>query len=154
MESGSDAMYCSTTGPATMHGIARSAIVFITCTLVAALLLLPFALQQPSTSGPSGLAVAAAICLASGLIAEGLGLAVGRVSPLGGTLIGMLIRMIVPLGVCIAMLAMGFSGHEHLAFISYLLTFYLLTLAVGTWLAVQRASAATLPSQHSNQQVA
>ena len=43
------------------------------------------------------------------------------------------------LAVCIGLAAFGQSGRQHLAFIGYLLTFYLVTLALETWLAVKRA---------------
>jgi hypothetical protein len=63
---------------------------------------------------------------------------VGRNSPLAGTLIGMMIRMALPLGVCVALLASGQNGREHLLFIGYLLLFYMVTLVLETWLAVKR----------------
>ncbi len=50
----------------------------------------------------------------------------------------MAIRMVPPLAICVVLAAQGADGREHLAFIGYLLAFYLVTLAVETWLAVKR----------------
>ena len=53
----------------------------------------------------------------------------------------MMVRMILPLGVCVApRWPSGQSGRQHLAFIGYLLAFYIVTLALETWLAVKRTS--------------
>jgi hypothetical protein len=127
----------------------RSAITLNASIFAAALLLLPLAMRQTGSGGPAGLAIAAAICLFSGLAAEGIASVVARTSPVGATLIGMMVRMFVPLGVCVAILAAGYSGREHLAFIAYLLAFYMLTLALETWLAVKRAAAPTLKMNQS-----
>jgi hypothetical protein len=142
-------MHGLTGGPATMHGFVRSAITLIGIIFAVALVLLPLAMRQTGSSGPAGLGVAAAICLFSGLIAEGVAGSIARTSPLGATLVGMMIRMFVPMGVVVAILATGHSGREYLAFIAYLLAFYMLTLAVETWLAVKRSTAPTLTSNHS-----
>jgi hypothetical protein len=128
-----------------MHGFVRSAITLVASIFAAALLLMPVALAQNGSAGPYGLTSAAAICIISGLAAEGLAGVVGQNSPLGATLIGMMVRMFVPLGVCVGILATGHSGREYLVFIGYLLAFYLLTLGVETWLAVKRAGAISMP---------
>jgi hypothetical protein len=130
-----------------MHGFVRSAITLIASIFAAALLLMPFALTQIGSAGPAGLALAAAICIVSGLAAEGLAGVVAQNSPLGATLIGMMVRMFVPLGVCVGILATGHSGRDYLVFIGYLLAFYLLTLGVETWLAVKRTAANSLSKQ-------
>jgi hypothetical protein len=137
-----------TSGPATMHGFVRSAIILAACILAAALLLTPVALRLPGSGSISGLAVAAAICLLSGLVAEGTSSFVARTSPLAASLVGMMVRMILPLGVCAALLASGQNGRQHLAFIDYLLAFYMITLALETWLAVKRTAS---PASTSNQ---
>ena len=129
-----------TSGPATMHGFVRSAIMLAACILAAALLLSPIALRQLGSGNIFGLAIAASICLLSGLIAEGASIFVARTSPLGASLIGMMVRMVLPLGVCVALLATGQNGRQHLAFIGYLLAFYMLTLALETWFAVTRTA--------------
>jgi hypothetical protein len=129
-----------------MHGFVRSAIMLTACTFAVALLLAPFALRQAGSSGPLGLLAAAAICLFSGLAAAG---AVTRSSPVGAALIAMMVRMFVPLGVCVALLATDHSGRDHLPFIGYLLTFYMLTLGLETCLAVKRSAASSSNSTPS-----
>jgi hypothetical protein len=117
-----------------------------------ALALLPFALHRADSGGPLGLLTAAAICLAAGWVAEGLAFTLQRqVAPVGVMLLGMAIRMTPPLGICLFLAAQGQSGRQHLAFICYLLLFYLATLAIETWLAVKRISHASSqlnPSAH------
>ena len=110
------------------------------CILAVALLLTPFAFSQTGSSGPSGLIFAAAICLLSGCAAEAISIRLARTSPLGAALLGMMVRMFAPLGVCVALLATGQSGRDHLRFIGYLLTFYMVTLGFETWLAVKRSA--------------
>jgi hypothetical protein len=134
-------MHGLTSGMGAMHGFLRTAMVLATCILLAALLLTPIALQQPGSGSPIGLAIAAAICLVSGLVAEIFVALLSRQTPLGATLVGMMVRMMLPLGVCVAIVASGQNGRQHLAFIGYLLTFYVVTLALETCLAVKRASA-------------
>jgi hypothetical protein len=123
-----------------MHGFARSAIMLFACTLAAALVLTPFAMGRSGSGGLIGLILAAAICLFSGLVAEAISSIVLRTSPLGALMVGMMVRMFAPLGVCVALLATGQSGRDHLPFIGYLLTFYMFTLGLETWLAVKRSS--------------
>jgi hypothetical protein len=62
------------------------------------------------------------------------------VSPLAGMMSGMAVRMILPLSMCVALAAMGQGGRQHLAFIGYLVAFYLATLALETWMAVKRVA--------------
>jgi hypothetical protein len=114
-----------------------------------ALLLLPFAARQSGSAGTVGLAVAAGVCLLCGWTSEGLAHLVGRSgTPLVAMLTGMAVRMAPPLVICLVLAAQGTDGRGHLAFIGYLLTFYMSTLAVETWLAVKRTS--RIPSD-SNQ---
>jgi hypothetical protein len=86
-----------------------------------------------------GLLFAAVVCLGSGIVAEGAAAVLGSASPLGAMVLGMMVRMFAPLGVCVAILAAGHDGREHLAFIGYLLTFYMVTLGMETCLALKRA---------------
>jgi hypothetical protein len=125
-----------------MHGLLRSAMLVAACLLAAALLLAPIAIFRSGSSGPLGLALAGGICLFSGLLAEAAGRAVSQNSPVGAALIGMMVRMFVPLAVCVALLAVGESGRTHVFFIGYLITFYMVTLGQETWLAVKRTSVA------------
>jgi len=109
--------------------------------LVAALLVAPFTFNQSGSRGPIGLAVAALVCFFAGVAAEAVSWLMMRIgSPLGGTMAGMAIRMFPPLAVCVALAASGQSGREHLHFIFYLLAFYMLMLAMETWLAVKRVA--------------
>lgn len=132
-----------------MHGFVRSAIILAACILAAALLLTPLALRQPGSGSIFGLAIAAGICLLSGLISDGLSIVVARTSPLGASLVGMMARLVMPFGVCVALLASGQNGRQHLAFIGYLLVFNMITLAVETWHAVKRTNAHASASSQS-----
>lgn len=117
------------------------------CVLVVALLLAPFAVVRTGSGGLGGLALAAAICLLAGWAAESFACILqNRVMPLALMLLGMTLRMVPPLGVCVALAAQGISGRAHLAFIFYLLAFYLVTLALETWLTVSRVAATNSPS--------
>jgi hypothetical protein len=130
-----------------MHTFVRSAIMLSACSLAVALVLMPIAAGRNGSNGPLGVIVAAGICLFSGLVAEAAAGLMSRTSPLNGTLVGMMVRMFVPLAVCVALLAAGQSGPQHLYFIGYLLTFYMVMLGLETWLAVKRSSG---PPSNSN----
>jgi hypothetical protein len=113
----------------------------IACIFGVALALFPIAMRQTGSGGASGLAIAAGICLVSGLAAESMSHFLTRMSsPLAGQLSGMMIRMFLPLAVCLMLALAGFSGRENLAFVCYLLAFYIATLALETWLAVKRVA--------------
>jgi hypothetical protein len=133
-------MHCETSAPVNQHGFARSAIMLSACVVTVALVLTPFALGRTGSGGLLGLFAAAVVCLFSGLVAEALSEFISRTSPFAAFLIGMMVRMFAPLGVCVALLAAGQSGRDHLPFIAYLLTFYLSTLGLETWLAVKRSA--------------
>lgn len=114
----------------------------LACVLVAALLLAPFTFDQSGSRGPLGMAVAALVCLFAGFAAEGVSLLLIRIGqPLAGTMVGMAIRMLPPLVLCLALAASGQTGRQHLHFIFYLLAFYMVTLAFETWIAVKRTGA-------------
>jgi hypothetical protein len=123
-----------------MHGLVRSAIMLTACVLATALILMPVAAMHAGSNGPLGLAIAAGICLISGLIGELASIIVSLTSPVGGAICGMMVRMFIPLGVCLAILAAGQNGREHVYFIVYLLTFYMVVLGLETWIAVKRSS--------------
>jgi hypothetical protein len=133
-----------------MHGLARTAILLAACIFVVALLLTPIAMRQPGSGAPIGLAIAAAICLVSGLLSESIAALLCRSNPLAATLAGMAVRMILPLGVCVGLLAAGQTGREHLAFVGYLLVFYVVTLVLETILAVKRASGRSTLKQNAH----
>jgi hypothetical protein len=133
-------MHGLTSGPGTAHSFVRSATLLAACIFIAALLMIPIALRQTGSGSPVGLAIAAGICLVSGLLSESIAFWLVRSTPLGATLIGMIVRMVLPLGVCVAVVATGQSGRQNLAFIAYLMLFYFVTLVLETCFGVKRAS--------------
>jgi hypothetical protein len=136
--------------PLSARGFLHPALWLVGPTLVVALLLLPFALSKTGSGGPGGLAIAGAICLGAGGMAEVVAWSVrGRVAPWGLMLVGMAIRLAPPMALCIALLANRQGGRQHLAFIAYLLVFYLVTLGVETYLAVRRLAQPTADLKHS-----
>jgi hypothetical protein len=125
----------------TGHGFVRSALLVSVVILVIALLLAPFAARQTDMNGMRGLGSAAAICLFAACAAEGVGCVLSRIgSHLAAMLFSMALRFIPPLAVCFVLAANGAGGQRYVAFVCYLLVFYLATLAVETWLAVKRVS--------------
>jgi hypothetical protein len=129
----------------------RASLMLAGCVLAGGLALAPFALSKTGSSGIGGVALAGAICLAAGLLAEGVAHLLGRdASPLATMLLGMTIRILPPLGICMFLAAQGAQGREHLAFIVYLLAFYLVTLALETWFNVSRISAANSTGRTSS----
>jgi hypothetical protein len=64
----------------------------------------------------------------------------------------MVVRMLIPLGVCVAIMATGQNGRDHVFFIGYLLTLYMVTLGFETWLAVKRTSVPSHNHPHSARQ--
>lgn len=123
----------------------RASLMLAGCVVAGGLALAPFALSKTGSSGIGGVAVAGAICFAAGILTEAISHLMGRsASPLVTMLLGMGIRMAPPLGICLYLAAQGARGREHLAFVVYLLAFYLATLALETWLNVSRISAASV----------
>jgi hypothetical protein len=132
------------------RGFVRPVLVLAGCVFAVALLLLPFAWGRIGSGGPLGLAVAGAICLIAGCAAEGLSFVLRRrVAPLNAMLLSMAVRIVPPLGICLVLAARRVDGRDHLAFIAYLLVFYLATLAVETWLAVKRVSHSSSHFNHN-----
>ncbi|HJQ78925.1 MAG TPA: hypothetical protein VJ828_03170 [Lacipirellulaceae bacterium] len=96
-------------------------------------------MRQSGSAGLLGVGAAAAILLISGMAAEGLATVFARLdTPLAALVIGMIARMTPALVICLVLALQGTHGRRHLAFICYLLAFYLATLALETWLAVKR----------------
>ena len=129
-------------------GLVRSALMLLACISVVALALTPVAMNNSGTGGLAGLAVAAALCFAAGFAAEALSTVLARAGQtLAAPMVGMGIRMLPPLGLCLALAASGQSGREHLPFVCYLLALYFTTLVMESWLAVKRVADAspTLP---------
>ncbi len=131
----------------TQSSFLRSSLLLAGCMGAVTLLFAPFATPMTGSAGLGGLAGAAAICLAAGWTAELVIYSLGSfIAPLSAMLLGMAIRMMPPLGVCVVLAAWGASGRQHMAFISYLLTCYLVTLALETRLTVLRVAHANAPS--------
>jgi hypothetical protein len=127
--------------PAASRLFMRAALALAICVVVVALLLLPYAMRQSGSAGPTGVAAAATIVFLSGLAAEGLASLFSRLgTPLAALLTGMAVRMTPPMLICLILALQGAHGRQYLAFICYLLAFYLVTLAVETWLAVKRVN--------------
>jgi hypothetical protein len=138
-----EAMSATTESESTRTSFWRGSLLLAGCVLLGGLALAPFAIGKTGSSGLAGVALAGAICFAAGLLAEGVACLLGRqASPLATMLLGMTIRMLPPLAICMFLAAQGARGREHLAFIVYLLVFYLATLALETWLTVERVSRA------------
>jgi hypothetical protein len=113
----------------------------VACIFVVALALTPIALKNEGSGSLAGLAVAAGVCLFAGFAAEGVSTFLANSgTPLAGAMVGMGVRLLPPLMLCVALAATGQSGREHLAFICYLLAFYFATLGMETWLAVKRVA--------------
>jgi hypothetical protein len=122
-----------------LRNLVRPVLVLAGCVVLVALLLLPVAWFRDGSGGLTGLTVAAAVCLIAGLLAEMLAFVLRRsVPPLGVMLLGMAIRMAPPLVICLVLAAQRVRGSEHLAFIAYLLIFYLVTLVLETHSAIKR----------------
>lgn len=120
----------------------NSALLITAVVLTLALVIAPFAAGKSGSAGLTGLSTAAAICLGTAWVTEILAASIGRhASPLALMALGIMIRMVPPLALCVVLAARGISGREHLAFVFYLLGFYLVTLAMETWTSVARVAA-------------
>jgi hypothetical protein len=135
--------------PSPVRGYLHPALALAGILFVVALLLTPFAVSRSGSAGLGGIAVAGLVCLFAGWIAEAIAFALaGRVAPVGIMLLGMAVRVLPPMAICVGLLASGESGRDHLAFISYLLAFYLVTLALETYTAVKRLAPAPHQAKH------
>ncbi len=102
------------------------------------LLLAPFVYRLQGADGLSAAAVAAVVCLVSALA----GLLVsqcfsGPDHALAGVLVGMGFRMTLPLTVCVVAQLQG-GALAQAGFVFYIIAFYLVSLAIDTWLATGR----------------
>ena len=92
------------------------------------------------TQGMLGLwaaAVAALICLAAGMMALGLIEGLSASNPLASALGGMTLRMVVPLS-AVAAVYWWDGPLAETGMVFYVLAFYMITLAVETYLAVRK----------------
>jgi hypothetical protein len=125
--------------PTPVRGFLHPALLLAGSLCAVALLLLPIAVTRTGSAGITGLVIAGGVCLLAGIAAEGIAVALaGRVTPVGIMLLGMGVRVLPPMAICIGLFAAGQSGRAHLAFIGYLLAFYLTTLTLETLAAVKR----------------
>lgn len=134
-------------GASSKPGLAQSAIWLVAGVFGLFVLLSPIALMRTDSGSIWGLLGAAGICLAASLFAEGIAVGVQRLdspnSALAAMVLGMGIRMALPLSLCVLLAVRGQSGNQHFSFIIYLLLFYVVTLAIDTALAVRRTSQLT-----------
>jgi hypothetical protein len=111
---------------------------WLTCAIAALLvLLMPFALWNSGAVGSLEVFVAATICLLPGLISLWFtSQAADTKQVLFSLLFSMGLRLLPPLVICLA-LSMRSTGAEYFSFICYLLLFYMVTLALETYLSVR-----------------
>lgn len=134
-----DAMGESVSTSTKSSAFVRSAVVVVGGVAVTTIVLLPFALSRTGSGGLVGLAIAGSICLFAALLSEWLmSMVAGESMPLAALALGMGARMAPPLVACCYLALQPGSGRDHLAFVGYLLAFYLVTLALESWLAVRR----------------
>jgi hypothetical protein len=100
--------------------------------------ILPFALWLEGPQGGVEASVAAFICTFCGLLVIGVtSLKVLRKKVLVSMLVAMAIRFMPPMVVCLVLTVSGDKA-EFFSFICYLLLFYMISLAVETYLSMQR----------------
>jgi len=111
---------------------------WLTCAIVMLSgLLFPFALWHSGVTGALEVFVAAAVCLLPGIIALWFTpQSTDTNQVLFGLLFSMGLRLLPPLTICLA-LSLRSTGAEYFSFICYLLLFYMVTLALETYLSVR-----------------
>ena len=109
------------------------------------LILAPFVWALQGNIGLVAMGAAAFFCGASAIGAQLIAvLLVGPAHPIHAVMIAMLLRMVPPLALCAAVgLRRGPLTDAGMVF--YMIGFYLVTLAVDTWLSVSRISPAVSP---------
>ena len=121
------------------RGLPASVAMLSAVLAVSYLVLAPFAYRLQGGSGLSAAAVAAVVCLVSAiggmLLSQCLG---GPNHAIAGVLSGMMLRMGLPLAVCMIVYLQSGALAEA-GFVFYVLAFYLVTLAIDTWMATGRA---------------
>ena len=121
-------------------GFRSCALLLIALVVGCYLLLAPVAIWWEGYFGLVKLAVAALACCIPGVVALATTAFWSvRRHALVGLLVAMAVRMIPPLVICMVIALRG-TGVEYLNFVVYLLTFYLVTLAAETFLAVQQVA--------------
>ena len=115
---------------------------FFACARLFVVLVAGFcALLLPGVYGLQGLesfleaGAAALLCFGTGVVALAATSWQAH-QPLVGLLLAMALRMILPLTVCLLLAVQG-SGKQYRGFVTYLLLFYCVTLAIETFLSVR-----------------
>jgi hypothetical protein len=119
------------------------------------LILAPLVWALQGSLGLVALVAAASFCGASAIGAQliatllaGSALA-GSASPIHAVMIAMLLRMVPPLALC-AVVGLRRGPLTDAGIVFYMIGFYLVTLAVDTWLSVRRISPAMSPRRVSH----
>jgi hypothetical protein len=111
---------------------------------VVCLVLAPLVWALQGSIGLVAIVTAAFICGASSVGAQLIAVLLVGSSPVHSVMIAMLLRMVPPLALCAAVgLRRGPLTDAGIVF--YMIGFYLVTLAVDTWLSVRRISPAVSP---------
>lgn len=104
-------------------------------------LALPLCLRFGGAAAALTMCVAAIVCLVAGVFAFGLAeLFRAPESAALGVVAGMVVRMAIPLGLCMLAYAVSPAAARG-GFVFYLMGFYALTLVVETWIAICRVTA-------------
>ena len=121
------------------RGVAAKAVVLSTAVVIAFLVASPVVVHIQGATGLAAALLSASLCLLGAVLA----LAVGRwfADPKSAVMVGMAVRMAVPLSVVLIMQLRG-GPLVDAGLIYYLLVFYPVTLLVETALALPRPSVA------------
>jgi hypothetical protein len=112
---------------------------------VVCLILAPLVWALQGNIGVVALVAAAFFCGASAIGAQLIAvLLVGSANPVHAVMIAMLLRMVPPLALC-AVVGLRRGPLTDAGIVFYMIGFYLVTLAVDTWLSVRRISPAMSP---------
>ncbi len=113
---------------------------FLTIVAAALVLISPLAWLAYGPAGVFAATVAAALCSATSLTSLAFAHSQAEGQVLVRVLVGMALRMSVPLLVCVV-IALRFDIRSFAGFVYFLLVFYLVTLATETWMSLQRVKA-------------
>jgi hypothetical protein len=118
-------------------GFISGAVTLLATVLLGYAAISPVAAWTQGTPGLWAAAVAALICLAAGMMALGLIERLSASNPLASALGGMTLRMVVPLS-AVAAVYWWDGPLTETGMVFYVLAFYMITLAVETYLAVRK----------------
>lgn len=110
---------------------------FLAIVLGFSALLLPCVLYLQGLDRFLEAGAAAILCTSAGMVALAVtSWQTRQQQPLTGMLLAMVLRILPPLTICLLLAIQG-EGRQFISFISYLLLFYLVTLAIETYLSVK-----------------